>query len=358
MSQAIGRTAPPKSRRAKLHLVIGYLVALACLVWVFHDIHPGRFVRSIGGIDWPLASLGVLIEALSYFVMGIRWHILLKPEASVSSLRTSQAIYCGLFLNQILPLRLGELGRGFLVSHWSGLSFLSVLPSMALERFFEAFWMASGLGALALVVPLPRSLLRGGKVFGAGVVGLSVLLMVLILRRPRADRPLSLAPAPGRLRRFGRIFFGRLRTGLREIGLGRRFFLAFGLTLIVLCLWALPFWTIMRACGIREPLLVGLAVWLLTHLGIALPNLPGNVGSYQVFCVLALLLFGVDKTAATSFSITVFVLVSIPQIALGAVALARSGMTMAALSEKAKEIRRQILAPAGAPPGPRERPAD
>lgn len=354
MSNAVDPNTPPKSRRAKLQLLAGYLIALACLVWVFHDIRPGPFFRSIGGINWPLAALGVLIEALSYFVMGVRWRILLKPEAPVSALKTAQAIYCGIFLNQILPLRLGELARGFLVSQWSGLSFLSVLPSMALERFFEAFWMASGLGALALAVPLPRSLVRGGKIFGAVIVGLAVVLMVVVLRRPGSDRTPSLDRAPGRLRRMGRTFLWELRTGLREIGFGRRFFMAFGLSLVVICLWALPFWTIMRACGIREPLLVGFAVWLLTHLGIALPNSPGNVGSYQFFCVLALLLFGVDKTAASSFSIAVFVLVSIPQFALGAVALARSGMSMAALSEKARQFRRLIFSPPDAPtaPGP------
>jgi|GEM_PF-3840736 len=106
----------------------------------------------------------------------------------------------------------------------------------------------------------------------------------------------------------------------------------------------------MLACGILEPLLVGFAVWLITHLGIALPNSPVNVGSYQFFCVLALLLFGVDKTAASSFSITVFVLVSLPQIVLGAVALARSGMTMSALSEKAKQFRRHVFASSDTPP--------
>jgi len=350
MNNMVAPPKNPKSRRAKLNILAGYIIGLACLVWVFHDIHPGPFFRSIGGINWPLAALGILIEAVSYFVMGVRWRILLKPEAPVSALRTAQAIYCALFLNQILPFRVGELGRGFLVAHWSGLNFLSVLPSMALERFFESFWMASGLGILALFVPLPQNLVRGGKIFGAVIVALAVGLMIFLLRKRGPGCAPAFQPAPGRLRRAARIFLWELRTELREIGMGRRFFLAFGLSLVVLCLWALPFWTIMRACGIREPLLVGFAVWLITHLGIALPNSPGNVGSYQFFCVLALLLFGVDKTAASSFSITVFVLVSIPQVALGAIALARSGMTMAALSEKAKQLRRQLLAPAVGPP--------
>jgi hypothetical protein len=226
---------------------------------------------------------------------------------------------------------------------------------MALERFFEAFWMAAGLGALALLVPLPQNLIRAGKIFGAVIVGLAILLMLLIFRKPGPGRSVSPRRSPGRIRRLGTLFLLELRTELREIGFGRRFFLAFGLSLVVLCLWALPFWTIMRACGIQEPVLVGFAVWLITHLGIALPNSPGNVGSYQFFCVLALLLFGVDKTAASSFSITVFVLVSIPQVALGAVSLAKSGMTISTLTEKARSFRSHLFAPPVAPTAPATR---
>jgi len=352
MNNEVDQAKDAKSRRTKLKLLAGYIIGIACLIWVFHDVKLAEFLRQVSGLRWPLAALALLVEAASYLVMGTRWRILLKPGLALSPLKTTQAIYAGMFLSQALPLRVGELARGVLVAHWSGLGLLSVLPSMALERFFEAFWMALGLGVLALLVPLPPSFLAAGKFLGVTIAGLAVLLLAIVLRKPR---PFAKAKAPGRIRQAALLFLRELRDELRDIGLGRRFFAAFGMSLVVIGMWALTFWMIMRACGIREPMLVGFAVWLITHLGIALPNSPGNVGSYQFFCVLALLLFGVDKTAATSFSITVFVLVSIPQVALGAVSLAKSGMTISTLTEKARSFRSHLFAPPVAPTAPATR---
>lgn len=320
-------------------MIAGWVLAAACLVWVFHDIKPAEIVRQAAGLRWPLALLALGVESASYFVMGARWRILLKPGLPISPLKTTQAIYAGMFLSQAFPLRIGELARGFLVARWSGLGLLSVLPSMALERFFEAFWMTLGLGLLALLVPLPPDFITAGKILGAAIAVLAVLIPVLILRRPAAASP----PAPdlprGRVRRTLLAFLTELRTELRDIGLGRRFFTAFGMSLAAIGMWALTFWMIMRAYGIRQALPVGFAAWLITHVGIALPNAPGNVGAYQFFCVLALLLFGVDKTAATGFSVIAFILVSIPQVVIGAVCLARSGMTAASLKAGVKGFR-------------------
>lgn len=354
-----------RTHRIPWAMIAGWALAAACLVWVFHDIRFGQFLRTLVGFNWPLAMLALLVEAASYFVMGARWRVLLEPGLPVTALDTTQAIYAGLFLNQILPLRVGELGRGILIAQRSKQSLFSVLPSMALERYFEAIWMTLGLGLLALFVPLPRNLIQAGKALGAVVLALAAGLVIVALRRPRpaAARPSSPPKRPaGRIRRTAGAFLRGLRDGIREIGLGRRFLLAFTLSLATIGMWALTFWMIMRASGIREPLLAGFAVWLITHLGIALPNAPGNVGSYQFFCVLALLLFGVDKTAATSFSVTAFILVSLPQVVIGAACLARSGMTAASLAGQARAFRRGGSpapepppgegAPAPGPPGP------
>jgi uncharacterized membrane protein YbhN (UPF0104 family) len=110
-------TPEKKAKPAWLRMLPGWILAAACLVWVFHDIRPAEFLRTMMGLNWPLAALALLVESASYFVMGTRWRILLKPGIPISPLKTTQAIYSGLFLNQILPLRVGELGRGFLVSH-------------------------------------------------------------------------------------------------------------------------------------------------------------------------------------------------------------------------------------------------
>jgi hypothetical protein len=50
---------------------------------------------------------------------------------------------------------------------------------------------------------------------------------------------------------------------------------------------------------------------------------------------------GIDKTHATGFSIFVFVLVSIPQMTIGAIAFGASGKTLSEIKNEAKKLRRK-----------------
>lgn len=72
----------------------------------------------------------------------------------------------------------------------------------------------------------------------------------------------------------------------------------------------------------------GIIVFLIVHIGTAIPNTPANVGTYQFFCVVGLTLFGVEKTLAAGFSLVVFIILTIPIWALGFLALSRSGTTL------------------------------
>ena len=55
-----------------------------------------------------------------------------------------------------------------------------------------------------------------------------------------------------------------------------------------------------------------IAVFLIVHLGIAIPNAPANVGTFQLFSVLGLTLFGIKKSAAAAFSVLAFAILTVP----------------------------------------------
>ena len=104
--------------------------------------------------------------------------------------------------------------------------------------------------------------------------------------------------------------------------------LASALSLALLLLQGASFWLVMLAYGLHQPLAAGIAVFLIVHLGTALPSAPANIGTYQFFTVLGLTLLGVDKTSAAGFSLVVFALLSAPLWALGFWAFGRSGLTL------------------------------
>jgi glycosyltransferase 2 family protein len=326
-----------KRIRDVLKAGLGYIVAAACLGWVFHDIHPGRLFAEIPRIRWGLVALGLICDILSYVCQGVRWHFLLRPLGRVSVLRATQATYAGLFINEILPMRVGEPARAFLVSRWIPAPFVRVIPSMALERLFEGIWLAAGIGLTAILVPLPGSLVRSADILGVAVLALTAFFVVFAFRAPKTPPLTKSVPSLGWIGKARSALRG-LGDGFREIGLTRYTYLAFGVSLGLFVFQALSFWLILIGYGIGLSFWAGAAVFLIVHFGTALPNAPANVGSYQFFCVLGLTLFGVDKTLATGFSVVVFILLTLPLLLLGALALGRSGTTLSSLRKDLKGL--------------------
>lgn len=333
MNVAPATPARPASQGMKLAL--GYLLALAGLVWVFHDIHVGRFLSHIAAVHWGWVALAIALDALTYVCQGLRWRALLRPVGDISAMRATQAIYAGLFANEVLPMRFGELVRAYLVSRWTSSDLTAVIPSMVVERLLDGVWLALAIGLTTLFVPLPRDLIEAADVLGIVILIATGAFLYVVFRRAKAS---AVAPSERPSRRGGlrllRSLVGTLAGGLRQIGLTRPFYAAFGLSFCFLALQTLSFYLIMWAYGLRLSFWVGAVVFLIVHLGTALPNAPANVGTYQFFCVVGLALFGVEKTLATGFSVVVFGLLTLPLWAVGFFAIIHSGMTLRGVREE------------------------
>jgi uncharacterized protein (TIRG00374 family) len=310
-------------------LALGYAIAAACLVWVFHDVRGGELFARMRSIRWRWVAAAVALDVLSYVSQGARWRFLLKPSGGISLARATQAIYAGLFTNEIVPFRAGELVRAYLVSRWRAIAFMDVLPSIAVERFFDGVWLAVGIGLTAIFVRLPENLLRAADALGLVVILAAALLVALVVRKRRS--PSGPPPSPRKLwrpLRFLAALLDRIARGIGEIGTSRYFYYSLFTSPLIFICQILAFWCVMEGCGLGLPLWTGAAVFMILYFGTALPNAPSNIGTYQFFTVLGLSLFGVEKTAAASFSVAVFVILTVPLWVLGIAAIAGTGMRL------------------------------
>jgi uncharacterized membrane protein YbhN (UPF0104 family) len=119
--------------------------------------------------------------------------------------------------------------------------------------------------------------------------------------------------------------------GIGRIGLSRDSIASLLISPLILVFQGIALWIMMLAYGFPLSIWVGIAVFLIVHLGTALPNAPSNIGTYQFFCVVGLTLFGIEKSAAVGFSFVAFFLLTLPLWILGLLAIARSGMTLPAI---------------------------
>jgi len=298
-------TLSPRAR-----LLVGAAIATGALAWLFHDVPVHATLAVARRLAWPAATLAVAADIAAYVCQGLRWRALLGTVGHASWLDTTEAIYAGLFANELLPLRPGEALRAWIMARRLNVSVRRIVPSVVVERLFDGLWLTCGLAISAMTITLPAGLADAAEVFGIGL--LAALIVTFAASAWLAARPARRAGLPGLLREPA--------EDLALIGSSRAAVEALVLSLALLVLQALAFWLTARAVSLPLSFGASIVVLLVLHLGTLLPNAPANLGTFQVAVVLGLTLFGVDKPTATGFSMVVFVLLTAPLWALGALA--------------------------------------
>ncbi len=305
------------STSTKVKTAAVYLLAAVCLAWVLRDFHPRAFLRDLLEMRWGWVAAAVAVDLGAWVLQGWRWELLLRPTARVAIRHTTQAVLAGIFVNDLMPFRLGEFVRAYLVSRRVRRPFFDVIPSMGIEHLFDGVWVFLGVAAATFFFPLPPQIEEGARILalvllvGAAVVG------YFALRRHS---------------RWGQI--------IRTIGRSRHFWEAFLVTGLFQLAQGLCYWMVMVAYGLPLNIWHSLAVFLIWHLGTAPPNAPANVGVYQFFTILGLTLFGVDSVRATNFSLVVFVILTLPLTIAGFLCLVASGTSLRGLRGEVREAMR------------------
>src|SRR5579872_6985346 len=158
-----------KSRRripGWLMPALGYTLSVASLIWVFHGFNLQQTLADLASLDWRYVVIAVIFELLVYLCHAWRWNMLLAPIARVPFWRSVQAIFIGLYANDILPLRTGEVIRCYLVAHWNGIPISLSFSSAVIERILDGIWLVVALLITTRPVPLPGYLVEGTEVMG------------------------------------------------------------------------------------------------------------------------------------------------------------------------------------------------
>ncbi|MGH9700520.1 MAG: lysylphosphatidylglycerol synthase transmembrane domain-containing protein [Candidatus Acidiferrales bacterium] len=330
-------TYTPEESRAPR--ILGYTLALACLVWVLHDFHIVKAMRELSNVNWRWVLVGMGFDVLSYIAQALRWKYLLKPFGEVRVTRSVRAVFSGLFANLIFPLRPGELLRSYLLADTENIGFGYVLGSVGVERMVDLVIATAALGVVSLLVDLPRPFRRVADTLGiVTLVLLTIVVLVILYLEIKMGPQLTPEAKPGRYP--GRIMAALV--GLHAMGTAPSFYPALFFSVLMPFCQVLGMWAMMISYGLHLSFLVAIVVLVVINLGVSLPNAPANVGAYQFFCVLGLSVFEIEKTTATGFSIFAFLALNLPFVFLGFAALVRSGMSLSTMRERVSHLPSEV----------------
>ena len=307
----------------------GYCLSLGCLVWVLHGYPLADLIPQIRSLDWRWVSIAVLIDLSVYLSHAWRWNTLLSPIVRLRLWRTVQAIYIGLFANEVLPLRVGELIRCYLLAHWNDLRLSLGFASAAVERLIDGLWMLLAfLITASLVRGIPEDLVILVQILGVLILSGAGLVLWIMLHKQQAHAVVRESRWSSTLR--------HVLEGLHLMGNWRTLALTSAISLLYLVLQFLTVYALMRAYGLDLSFWAAAGVLTIVRLATVVPNAPGNVGLVNAACVMALHLFDVEKNDATTFSFILFGALTLPLLIGGAVATALTGSNIGELHNRAR----------------------
>ncbi len=312
-------------------LVIGLLVSGLALALVLRWAGWGPLREALQRVRPDYLMLGLLVFLASMMARVACWKMLIgRPVGFVRVLATLNE---GYLLNNVLPWRMGELGRAILLGRQPGLSAPMVLSSIIVERLYD---MILAVGLMLVLLPLASGAGWAARAawIGAAAVVVALAFVWFALRRPQAIEGL-LARLPGPAATWQRLW-GSFRDGLEVLRTPSRMLMSFAWMLASWGLALLEYWLVLRSVlPAAQPLWAGFML-AATLLGVAVPSLPGYVGVFEAAGVAALTVFGVPPNQALAAALVLHGMVYSIASLIGATALMMDGETLTGLYGQAR----------------------
>ncbi len=305
---------------------MGFLISLGAIVIVLRSVDLGQTAEALGHTRLLLLAPCLLLVGAGIVLRAFRWQRLLPGAGRrVPVRRIAPILLIGYLGNSVLPARLGEPIRAYLLARREGLSSFEVFGTALIERIVDvavlsvmAFVASWAVGAPPWVVQLT------GFAAGASVLVILVLTLGGIGPVMRVlERLTRLLHVPGaevilvRLDRFARGFGGESqRTPIAQ---------AAAVSVPIWLVDSSLCWLVAQSLGLDLGPASALLVIAVTGLGTSIPSAPGYVGTFELAASAAARAVGLAAPAALSLAILVHAVTLLPLALGGAVSLVAVG---------------------------------
>jgi uncharacterized protein (TIRG00374 family) len=194
-----------KGDARRVSLAVGLVLGLLLLALAFRGVNPSAVATALAKTDFRLVILAFATVGATMVAKALRWGLLFYP--SHRGLRFSallSALLVGQMANSLLPARLGDLARVYLIGEAEGPHKLFALGTVVVEKLLDGLMLLLLLGLLFLAMPLPDWLRIPGAATGLVLAGLLAAILLLTGQRERIlgamDRLCQIVPV---LERFG-----------------------------------------------------------------------------------------------------------------------------------------------------------
>jgi uncharacterized protein (TIRG00374 family) len=310
----------------------GVLISAIALYALFRLIHLQDFKQAFATATWQYLLVVVLIQTSSLLVRGKAWQTILGHN--VTWKQAFFGISEGYFLNNIFPLRAGEIARSVFIGKSSGLGMFHVLSTIIIERVFDVAY-----AVLLVLITLPMVVGVAWVKTVATTVSILVavaLVMLFLVARFRVK-------VSAWIEKLGRHWkwvakyvvpqLEKLMDGLSALTNPVQFLLSLFWIGLAWAMWVGMYWFLVQQILPGAPLWKGAFLSGVLSLGVAIPSAPAALGVYEASMVAALVIIGGSESVALAYAVLQHGIQFIISAIFGIWGLIREGQSLSTLMQ-------------------------
>ncbi|MDR0676054.1 MAG: flippase-like domain-containing protein [Elusimicrobiota bacterium] len=289
------------------NILFGILISFSFIYIIARKIDLKEVFFHIKNINVTYIILFIITIILSYILKSYRGLFLTFNERiSLKKILTfSKGISISMFLNNILPMRSGDLIRAFFISKSYDIKKTFMIGTIVIERIFDILTLLILLSFFLLITTRIDIPLFVRNLSSLGLVIFCLIFFILIYFKKYKGII---------IRKFNRLhdikFFKKLTKFLNSILDG--FFVldksnhVFRVGIISIFIWLLEsfsFFLIGKALYLNLTFLPYIFIMAIVCFGTLLPSGPAFIGVFEGGCIFALAMLGIDAEISMAFAV-------------------------------------------------------
>jgi glycosyltransferase 2 family protein len=284
--------------------LVGLLLTVVFLALALSKVDLAAFGDELRRVDYRWLIPSAMCTLLGYVVRTLRWRVILSGAARAPLRTLFPVLIMGFATNNLLPGRLGEFWRAYLLSRKRGVRKTLALASVFVERVFDGLTLIALLLLVSMNIQLPGWSRQIELLAGAVFLGATLGVFVMLWRPTLVKRLLRrvIAPLPSTWSTWADERLDTFTDGLAPLRRPTVLLVAAGLSVGVWLLEGGSYLLLSRGVnlGLSPSLeLPGIGLALVTiNLGIMVPSGPGYLGTQEFFGTSALQVVGASPQGA------------------------------------------------------------
>ncbi len=332
-------------------LWIGIGISVVLVVFLMRGTDFAKLGLIFRQVNYIYCLPVILAHLVAILIRSYRWRFLMEGlhHPAIKNLFSSTMI--GFMANFVLPARMGEFVRAYLIGRKEGISKSAAFATIVVERLVDTLTILLILMAVLMRISLPDSgiapvyatALRGAGIT-LGVIFFAFLLFLILLKE-KTDFTVSairfiLKPFPEAWETKILKLLQSFVTGLGAVRLGPHLAYIAGYSVLLWGIYGAGNALLLKAFGIDLPAYVPFYLLVVQAVGVAIPSSPGFVGTYHAAVVAGLAAFGMPQEESLSFAILSHFIMVVPIILYGLVLMWRDHLSLQTLGAEAANDRK------------------